>query len=135
MPSNRSHPRSTTHPLACAARISSIVGPFPEELLLSGRHAHKYFVDGVVYERDRSGLPFLLRPKQTSLRARCHTDDELFLSFVGSLLSLDPACRPTAEQALNHPWLATDPYGWPPPPDATQPDANATQPAGEMLGA
>ena len=118
---------------AMLARISSIVGPFPEDLLQRGRHAHKYFVDGVVYERDRAGLPFLLRPKQTSLRARCHTDDDLFLSFVGSLLSVDPALRPTAEQALNHPWLATDPYGWPPPPDA--PDANASQPAGEMLGA
>jgi len=100
---------------AMLARISAIVGPFPEGLLLRSRHAHKYFVDGMVYERDRSGLPYLLRPKPTTLRARCHTDDELFLSFVGSLLSVDPDNRPTAEQALLHPWLATDPYGWPPP--------------------
>ena len=100
---------------AMLARIASIVGPFPQQLLAKGRHAHKYFVDGMVYERDRDGLPFILRPKRTSLRARCHTDDQLFLSFVGSLLSLDPDERPTAQQALQHPWLATDPYGgWPP---------------------
>ena len=66
------------------SRISAIVGPFPDGLLARGRHAHKYFVDGLVYERDRNGLPFVLRPKLTSLRARCHTDDEQFLSFVGS---------------------------------------------------
>ncbi|KOO23743.1 protein kinase domain-containing protein [Chrysochromulina tobinii] len=97
------------------ARISAIVGPFPEAFLAKGRHSHKYFVDGMVYERDRDEQPFLLRPKQTSLKHRCHTDDKLFLSFVGSLLRIDPEERPTAEQALQHPWLTTDPYGWPPP--------------------
>jgi dual specificity tyrosine-phosphorylation-regulated kinase 2/3/4 len=96
------------------SRISAIVGPFPESMQ-HARHGHKYFVDGTVYERDRSGVPFLLRPKRTSLAARLHTDDELFLSFVGSLLRVDPAERPTAEQALQHPWITTDPYGWPPP--------------------
>jgi serine/threonine protein kinase len=109
---------------AMLARIAAIVGPYPEPLLRA-RHAHKYFVDGVVYERDRSGLPYLLQPKRTSLRARLHTDDELFLSFVGSLLKLDPAERPTAEQALAHPWLATDPYGWPPPTPAADEGAQS----------
>merc|ERR1719152_272231 len=97
------------------SRISAIVVPFPDGMLRTARHAHKYFVDGMVYERDRHGLPFLLRPKRTSLEHRCHTDDQLFLSFVGSLLRIDPAERPTAEQALQHPWITTDPYGWPSP--------------------
>ena len=57
------------------------------------------------------GSTFLLQPKGTSLRHRLDTDDELFLSFVGSLLCLNPDDRPTAEQALQHPWIATDPYG------------------------
>ena len=94
------------------ARIAGIVGPFPPEMLSRGRHAHKYFIDGVVYERDaETGSTFLLQPKGTSLRHRLDTDDELFLSFVGSLLCLNPDDRPTAEQALQHPWIATDPYG------------------------
>ena len=45
------------------ARISGILGPFPPEMLLRGRHAHKYFVHGVVYEQERSGASSLLRPK------------------------------------------------------------------------
>ena len=84
-------------------------------MLLRGRHAHKYFVQGTVYEQDRSGGSYLLRPKLSSLRKRLHTDDELFLSFVGSLLRINPDERPTAAQALQHPWLATDPYGGEPP--------------------
>lgn len=110
------------------ARISAIVGQFPEEFLARGRHSHKYFVDGVVYERDRDGTPYILRPKPTSLAARSHADDPLFLSFVGSLLSVDPEHRPTALQALKHPWLATDPYGWPPSSPAGV-EAQSTPPA------
>jgi len=111
---------------AMLARISAILGPFPEPLLGRARHAHKYFVDGMVYERDPQGVPFLLRPKPTSLAARTHCDDTLFLSFVGSLLSIDPAQRPSAERALAHPWLTTDPYGWPPP---TPPEPTAAHDA------
>jgi len=87
------------------ARISGILGPFPPEMLMRGRHAHKYFVEGVVYEQDRSGKNHLLQPRITSLRKRLHTDDELFLSFVGSLLRINPKDRPTAKQALEHPWI------------------------------
>jgi serine/threonine protein kinase len=105
---------------AMLSRISAIVGAFPDSLLQRARHAHKYFVDGMVYERDRDGTPYILQPKPTSLAARAHTDDELFLSFCGSLLQVDPEKRPTAQQALQHPWLATDPYGWPPPPPEQQ---------------
>ena len=69
----------------------------------------------------------LRTPQVTSLRARLHTDDELFLSFVGSLLRPNPADRPTAAEALQHPWIATDPYGWPPPAEAAAPTATQSQ--------
>jgi dual specificity tyrosine-phosphorylation-regulated kinase 2/3/4 len=39
------------------------------------------------------------------LRVRLGCDDEDFLHFVASLLVLDPEKRPTAAQALKHPWL------------------------------
>lgn len=61
----------------------------------------------------------LLRPRRTSLAARlggpsavatgaCAPDaaDPGFLDFLASLLALDPAERPSAAQALRHPWLA-----------------------------
>ena len=47
----------------------------------------------------------LLQPKPSPLRHRLHTDDELFISFIGTLLRLHPDDRPTAEQALQHPFI------------------------------
>jgi len=122
------------------ARIIGIFGPFPADMLARGRHAHKYFANGVrpnpnpspnphphpiphphphhhphphphpnpnqvVFERDRHGRVELLQPKPSPLRHRLHTDDELFISFIGTLLRLHPDDRPTAEQALQHPFI------------------------------
>ena len=94
------------------SRIVGILGPFPDGMLQRGRHAHKYFLpNGAVYERDAANRPCLLEPKMSPLRHRLHTDDELFISFVGSLLRIDPDDRPTAEQALQHPFITSDAYG------------------------
>ena len=30
---------------------------------------------------------------------------QIFTDFVGRLLTIDPDSRPTAEEALNHPWM------------------------------
>jgi len=38
------------------------------------------------------------------VRLRC--EDEGFLDFLAALLSVDAERRPTAAQALQHPWLA-----------------------------
>mgnify|MGYP003691677697 CR=1 FL=1 len=114
------------------ARMQSILGGFPEELLLFGTETTRYFTSGfVVYKREGGeaeegeeeeaeeirgreeggeegeewGKVSLLYPKKSCLAARIRTKDELFLDFVGSLLTLHPTHRPTAEEALNHPWL------------------------------
>ena len=50
----------------------------------------------------------ILRPKRTSLRRRVPEADAGALTFLRSLLTVDPALRPTAEQALAHPWLGCD---------------------------
>jgi len=42
-------------------------------MLARGRHAHKYFANGVVFERDRAGRVELLQPKPSPLRHRLHT--------------------------------------------------------------
>jgi serine/threonine protein kinase len=62
----------------------------------------------------------LLRPRPTTLASRlggpsavatgaCAPDaaDPGFLDFLACLLALDPAERPSAVQALRHPWLTT----------------------------
>ena len=47
-------------------------------------------------------------PKHTTLRHRLHTPNRLFLDFVGHLLTIDHTARPTAAEALQHPWLFSD---------------------------
>jgi len=52
----------------------------------------------------------LLVPKKTSLRARLHTDDAMFLDFLRCLLEVDKDRRPSATEALKHPWITECKY-------------------------
>ena len=45
-------------------------------------------------------------PKHTTLRHRLHTRNRLFVDLIQSLLCVDHEERPTAQQALRHPWLS-----------------------------
>jgi hypothetical protein len=91
------------------ARIVAIIGPFSKEHLATGRYVHKYFTaDGRLYDRaaeDKGGEFYFLLPKRTSLKHRLHLEDKYFLDFLRCLLRLNPADRPTAAEALTHPWL------------------------------
>ena len=44
-------------------------------------------------------------PKKTNLQARLGTKDHEFVDFVRYLLQLDPSKRPSATEALKHPFL------------------------------
>jgi serine/threonine protein kinase len=97
------------------SRIEGILGPYPPYMVESSPEAPKYFnMSGVIYERDEEDGSFsLIYPKKTSLRARMHLppqgvaseDEELFLDFVTAMLQVDPQRRPSAAEALTHPWL------------------------------
>lgn len=50
----------------------------------------------------------LLRPKRTNLKYRVPEADQGCLEFLNALLTVDPKKRPTAVQALQHPWLQFD---------------------------
>jgi serine/threonine protein kinase len=70
-----------------------------------------------LFERDEAtGKTFVLRPKRTSLSARLRGADTDFVAFVATLLCVDPELRPTAAEALRHPWLCAelDPEAVPP---------------------
>ena len=41
------------------------------------------------------------------------TDDQNFIDFVGWLLKVKPEERPTAQEAMDHPWLTQSVYDWP----------------------
>mmetsp|Transcript_66470 Transcript_66470/g.118019 ORF Transcript_66470/g.118019 Transcript_66470/m.118019 type:complete len:672 (-) Transcript_66470:964-2979(-) len=94
------------------ARIVAICGPIPTHMMRSGRYVNRFFTKrGLLYERNKqTGHLCYLKPKQCQLRHRIGSDDELFIDFVSSLLHLDPSKRPSAAEALRHPWLRHD-YG------------------------
>ncbi|XP_024387669.1 uncharacterized protein [Physcomitrium patens] len=90
------------------ARVVGILGPIDPELLSKGRDSHKFFTKNhTLYERnqDSDQLEYLL-PKKTSLAHRLPMGDQGFVAFVGYLLNINPLLRPTASEALKHPWLS-----------------------------
>ena len=100
------------------ARVVGIVGPFPEYMFKQGRHVSNFFTkEKLLYQvvtgkTEEPGLPgpskkrlLVLVPKRSSLRARLKSDDEEFVDFIKSTLDLDKERRPTAAQAMTHPWF------------------------------
>ena len=90
------------------ARISSVCGPLPPDLLAAGRASHHFYTRSYdLWERDSSGNISILQPAQSSIAAQLPAaSDSAFVNFLELLLKTDPAQRPTAENALKHPWLA-----------------------------
>ena len=112
------------------ARMVGILGDMPKWMLESGCYARRYFTrSGLIFNRqedDAGGtcgtahlqenggasdvthgvgrLEYVI-PKATSLSDRVDIAGDLFLDFLKSLLTFDPAQRPTAAEALQHPWL------------------------------
>ena len=52
----------------------------------------------------------ILVAKKTTLKKRLKCDDQHFVDFVRWLLEVDPMKRPTAKEALTHPWLTECQY-------------------------
>ncbi|GLC38177.1 hypothetical protein PLESTB_001091300 [Pleodorina starrii] len=92
---------------AMMARMVGMLGEFPPYMLEQGQYAGAFFTrSGRVYERNaETGLFELLAPKRTTLQARVTSSDRGMLHFIRHLLVPDPDKRPTAAQALKHPWL------------------------------
>ncbi|XP_078432475.1 uncharacterized protein LOC144704108 [Wolffia australiana] len=95
-------------PATLLARVIGIIGSIEPIMLAKGRDTHKYFTKGhMLYERnpETNRLEYLI-PKKTSLRHRLPMGDEGFISFVAHLLEINPKKRPSASEALKHPWLS-----------------------------
>lgn len=93
------------------ARVVGIIGPIMPDMIIKGCDAHKYFTKNfMLYDQNQgtNKLEYLV-PKKTSLRHRLPTGDQGFVDFVGYLLQVHPENRPSASEALKHPWL-TYPY-------------------------
>lgn len=95
-------------PATLLARVIGIIGSIEQELLAKGRDTYKYFTKNhMLYERNQetNRLEYLI-PKKTSLRHRLPMGDQGFIDFVGHLLEINPKKRPSASEALKHPWLS-----------------------------
>ncbi|CAN6998573.1 unnamed protein product [Brassica oleracea var. botrytis] len=95
-------------PASLLARVIGIIGSIDHEMLTKGRDSHKYFTKNrMLYERNQesSRLEYLI-PKRTSLRHRLPMGDQGFTDFVGHLLEINLKKRPSASDALKHPWLS-----------------------------
>ncbi|KAH1049807.1 hypothetical protein GYH30_020359 [Glycine max] len=95
-------------PATLLARVIGIIGPIDQNMLAKGRDTYKYFTKNhMLYERNQetNRLEYLI-PKKTSLRHRLPMGDQGFIDFVAHLLEVNPKKRPSASEALKHPWLS-----------------------------
>lgn len=95
-------------PATLLARVLGIIGSIDQGMLAKGRDTYKYFTKNhMLYERnqDTNRLEYLI-PKKSSLRHRLPMGDQGFVEFVAHLLEVNPKKRPTASEALKHPWLS-----------------------------
>lgn len=95
-------------PATLLARVIGIVGAIDQGMLAKGRDTYKYFTKNhMLYERnlETNRLEYLI-PKKSSLRHRLPMGDQGFIEFVDHLLEINPKKRPSALEALKHPWLS-----------------------------
>ncbi|CAA0820955.1 Protein kinase superfamily protein [Striga hermonthica] len=94
-------------PATLLARVIGIIGTIELDMLSKGKDTYKYFTKNhMLYERnqDSNRLEYLI-PKKSSLRHRLPMGDQGFIDFVAYLLQINPKKRPSASEALKHPWL------------------------------
>ncbi|CAD5320920.1 unnamed protein product [Arabidopsis thaliana] len=91
------------------ARIVAVLGPIETEMLEKGQETHKYFTkeyDLYHLNEESNEIEYIIT-EESSLEEQLQVSDELFLDFVRTLLDINPLRRPTALEALNHPWLSS----------------------------
>lgn len=113
------------------SRVIGIIGPVPEYMMKEGRLVSNFFTrEGLIYQEannDEEGQSSqkktkpptgddeelkinILVAKKTTLKKRLKCEDKHFVDFVRWLLEVDPLKRPTAKEALQHPWLTECSY-------------------------
>ncbi|KAK8453983.1 hypothetical protein SEVIR_5G375300v4 [Setaria viridis] len=90
------------------AQMIGIIGPIDMEMLELGQETQKYFTDDYdlfTKNEETDQLEYLI-PEKSSLRRHLQCPDSEFLDFLSYLLQINPRKRPTADEALQHPWLS-----------------------------
>ncbi|CAK9135792.1 unnamed protein product [Ilex paraguariensis] len=90
------------------ARMIGMLGPIDEDMLMRGQETYKYFTkdyDLYLINEETNQLEYII-PEESSLEHHLQVSDIGFISFVKELLEINPQRRPTAREALEHPWLS-----------------------------
>ena len=103
------------------ARVIGIIGPIPEWMFEKGTTVNGMFCKEKLLYMEADAVNdtnanisttsvgkkkmHVIVPKRTLLKNRLHCEDQNFIDFLRYLLKIDPNERPTAEEALNHPWF------------------------------
>ena len=103
------------------ARVIGIIGPIPEWMYEKGTTVKGMFCEEKLLYMEAEAVNdtnanistnsvgkkkmHVIVPKRTLIKNRLHCEDEHFIEFLRYLLKIDPNERPTAEEALNHPWF------------------------------
>ena len=90
-----------------ALLIARLRGPFPQTMIENARYRRSYFEeDGEIRFRPRIA-PISLRDRLRRGSLLRGPSLELAVDFLKQLLTVEPAARPSAVEALVHPWLHT----------------------------
>lgn len=101
------------------AKVIGICGQLPSDYYKHGRHSRKYFskenliflecADSFSNPKGNKKLKYFM-PKKTSLKNRMKCKDLVFIDFIRSLLTPNKCDRPSASQALQHPFITETRY-------------------------
>ncbi|KAJ9683834.1 hypothetical protein PVL29_016369 [Vitis rotundifolia] len=89
-------------------RMIGMLGPIDLEMLVRGQETYKYFTkeyDLYHINEETNEMDYLI-PEESSLEDHLQISDVGFLNFLRDLLEINPQRRPTAREALDHPWLS-----------------------------
>ena len=103
------------------ARVIGIIGPFPDWMFEKGKNVKDLFCkekllfmevpnegmnnNNLSNSTNHNKKMHVIVPKKTLLKNRLHCNDENFIEFIRFLLQIDPNERPSAKEALEHPWF------------------------------
>ena len=103
------------------ARVIGIIGPIPEWMYEKGTNVNGMFCQEKLLYMEAEAVNetnpnisttsagkkkmHVIVPKRTLIKHRLHCEDPSFIEFLRYLLKIDPNERPTAEEALQHPWF------------------------------
>ncbi|MCQ2818105.1 MAG: DYRK family dual specificity protein kinase [archaeon] len=96
------------------ARVIGIIGPIPDWMFEKGKTVKDLFTDELLLymeaplddkSKTNEKKMHVFVPKKSNLKKRVGSNDKEFIDFIKYLLTIDPNLRPTATEALNHPWM------------------------------